>query len=70
MRRKKFNMDVYNEISDGKRVPIIGNFELTRKCGFNCAICYNERRNSQEITFNEVKNLVDELAEMVAYILI
>ena len=64
MRRKKFNMDVYNEISDGKRVPIIGNFELTRKCGFNCAICYNERRNSQEITFNEVKNLVDELAEM------
>ena len=58
------DMDVYNTISDGKRVPIIGNFELTRKCGFNCAICYNDKRNSQEITFNEIKNLVDELEEM------
>lgn len=57
-------MKNYKELTNNSRIPLIGNFELTRKCGFNCVICYNERRNDSEMKTHEIKALIDELADM------
>jgi len=53
----------------GKRYPLGGMFELTDRCNFKCVHCYinqpagcKEARES-ELTTEEVKNILDQLAE-------
>lgn len=53
----------------GERFPLGGMFELTDRCNFNCVHCYiNQPANSQdarasELTTDQVKHLLDQLAE-------
>lgn len=56
-------MSSFTSYCKGKRIPIIGNFELTRKCPFNCVICYNERKSKRELTTAEICGILDQLAE-------
>lgn len=57
-------MDI-QEFALEKRIPLIGNFELTRKCPLNCLICYNERKKDvPEMTLTQIKSIINQLAEM------
>lgn len=57
------NINLPNLSPDSPR-PLIGNFELTRKCPLNCLICYNERRESPEMTLEEIKSYIDQLVDL------
>lgn len=56
-------MDISKVLCGNSRIPIIGNFELTRKCPLNCVICYNERKQKRELSTNEILNLLDQIAD-------
>lgn len=57
-------MNSLGDLSNDERVPLIGNFEITRKCMLNCLICYNDRQAKKELTLNEIKCLIDQLSDM------
>lgn len=48
------------------RIPISGGLELTWGCNLRCVHCYiahqSEIKSQQEISFNEIKNILDQLA--------
>ena len=52
------NTDVSKVMQGNSRIPVIGNFELTRRCPLNCVICYNERKQKRELTTDEVKKVL------------
>lgn len=56
-------MSSFNNYCKDKRIPIIGNYELTRKCPFNCVICYNERKSKRELTTEEICGILEQLAD-------
>ncbi|WIV11349.1 radical SAM protein [Proteiniborus sp. MB09-C3] len=57
-------MDI-QEFASKKRIPLIGNFELTRKCPLNCLICYNERKKEMpEMNYEQIVTIINELADM------
>lgn len=56
-------MNATDLLRDNRRIPLIGNFELTRKCPLNCLICYNERKKKRELNTKEVLDILDQLAE-------
>jgi AdoMet-dependent heme synthase len=47
-----------------KHIPIVAFLELTRKCNLDCIHCYNGGSGIQELNFNQVKILLDDLAEL------
>lgn len=56
-------MNIIEALEKGKRIPLIGNFELTRKCPFNCLICYNERKDKRELNTDEVLSILRQIAD-------
>ena len=52
----------------GRRFPLTGMFELTDRCNLNCVHCYinqpagNQVARSKELTTNQVKNILDQVA--------
>ena len=56
-------MDISDVFSKNSRIPLIGNFELTRKCPLNCIICYNEHKQKNELTTSEVLSLLEQIAD-------
>ncbi|MFZ2975067.1 MAG: radical SAM protein [Candidatus Moraniibacteriota bacterium] len=44
--------------------------EITRRCNLNCKHCYINANNGKydELSFDEIKNLVDELSEMKVFV--
>jgi radical SAM protein with 4Fe4S-binding SPASM domain len=53
----------------GKRIPLRGTIEVTRRCPLSCAHCYNnlpiedEQARRSELSFKEHCRIVDEIAE-------
>ena len=57
------NTDISKALLGNSRIPVIGNFELTRKCPLNCVICYNERKQKRELTTDEILNILNQIAD-------
>ena len=57
------NTDVSKVMQGNSRIPVIGNFELTRRCPLNCVICYNERKQKRELTTEEILNILNQIAD-------
>ena len=45
-------------------IPIAGSFELTWRCNLNCRYCYQYRNDTNELTMDEIKRILDELCEL------
>ncbi len=65
---KDFGASVRKGIQ-GRRTPVSGALELTWRCNMRCAQCYNNLPAShpsrlRELTFEEYRRLLDEVAEM------
>ena len=53
-----------------KCIPYVVMFELTYRCNLNCRHCYVVRDNSiEELSTEEVKNIIDQLVEMKTFFL-
>ena len=46
-----------------KRIPVGCSFELTWRCNLNCRFCYQYRNDDNELKLNEIKRILDELAD-------
>ena len=46
-----------------KKIPLTCMFELTYRCNFHCVMCYNVPQDKQEMTTEEVRFILDELAK-------
>lgn len=47
-----------------KKVPLVVHFDLTYRCPLQCVHCYLMKNNKhQELTLNEIKNILDQLAD-------
>jgi radical SAM protein with 4Fe4S-binding SPASM domain len=64
----EWSSDLIKQLN-GRRYPITGLIELTDRCNFNCVHCYINQpassrsiRNS-ELTTNQVKTIIDQLAQ-------
>lgn len=47
-----------------ERIPLIGHFELTHKCPFKCAFCYNHVKAIPELSTKEVFNIIDQVVDL------
>lgn len=45
-------------------IPITGSFELTFRCNLSCRFCYQYREDNNELTLDEIKRILDELASL------
>lgn len=57
--------DLFDRVRD-KRIPISATFELTPRCNFACVHCYcvvDDARRPQEMTTDEWRNVIDQLAD-------
>lgn len=55
---------IYNKTMD-KNIPFIVHWELTYRCNLNCMHCYCAHNNKRkELTYIEIKGIIDELADM------
>lgn len=52
-------MKSYNDCE--KRIPLIGNLEITYKCPYSCGYCYNNRTSQKELTTEQIIHLIDEV---------
>jgi radical SAM protein with 4Fe4S-binding SPASM domain len=56
----------------GRRIPLSGTIELTNRCPLNCSHCYNNlpmndlAARKRELSTNEYKDVLDQLAEVGA----
>ena len=63
-----FARDISHRIS-GKRIPLRGTIEVTRRCPLSCAHCYNnlpiqdEQARRSELSYEEHCRIVDEIVE-------
>lgn len=63
---KALHIDDYNnEVWKHNRQPLVATFELTPRCNLNCIHCYlgNHRVVDNELTFGQIINILDQLAE-------
>ncbi|MFH1783721.1 MAG: radical SAM protein [bacterium] len=47
-----------------KRIPVYCAFELTNRCNIKCRICFQNQPRNDELTTDEVKDILDQLADM------
>lgn len=55
-----------NRIVQDKFIPLSASFELTWNCNLRCLHCYQfppHHRKKEELSYNEIKNILDQLAE-------
>jgi radical SAM protein with 4Fe4S-binding SPASM domain len=45
-------------------IPVTGSIELTWRCNLSCRFCYQYQDSPDELTFNEMKGILDELASL------
>jgi len=45
------------------RVPLIGHFEITHKCPYKCAFCYNHIESKEELSTPQIFFLINKFAE-------
>jgi radical SAM protein with 4Fe4S-binding SPASM domain len=63
-----FSKALHDRVQD-HRVPLVGSFELTRRCSLRCVHCYNNLpmgdpvARQQELTTAEVCDVLDQIAE-------
>jgi len=62
--------DALREKSIAKQIPLIVHFDLTYQCNLNCVHCYIVNKNRSVLGVEEVKNILDQLAEAGALYLI
>ena len=55
--------DALREKSIAKQIPLIVHFDLTYKCNLDCVHCYIVNENRSVLRVEEVKNILDQLAE-------
>jgi radical SAM protein with 4Fe4S-binding SPASM domain len=56
--------EIYNEFWSDTRIPLGGGIELTNKCNLSCVHCYAQpNRNLEDLTFNEITTIVDQLVD-------
>jgi len=63
---KKFLSLLYN-FTNSSKVPPQVTFELTYKCNFKCVHCYNQKgriNRDKELSFDEIKNILDDLVKL------
>lgn len=54
-----FNADRVDEIKRGIFRPISMHFAITDKCNLNCEFCSNKKRDGNEFSFPEIKNILN-----------
>jgi len=58
------NCDDFNAYVRFKRIPILGQIELTRRCNLNCIMCYSSPiEGLKELDYNEICSIVDDVAK-------
>jgi len=63
-----WSLGVHQRLSS-KRVPISGTIELTQRCNNQCIYCYNnlsagnQKAREKELTFDEYRRILDEIAD-------
>jgi len=55
--------DTLREKSIAKQIPLIVHFDLTYRCNLDCVHCYIVDENRSVLGVEEVKNILDQLAE-------
>jgi MoaA/NifB/PqqE/SkfB family radical SAM enzyme len=57
------------DTASAERIPLNGSFELTFRCNLNCVMCYNRlpgndrEAQAQELTIEEIRGILDQIAE-------
>lgn len=49
--------------SDNERTPVIGHFEITRRCSYHCGFCYNHIEDKEELCTEKIIELVHSFKE-------
>ena len=49
---------------ESKYIPVMGSFELTFRCNVGCRFCYQFHDEADELTFPEIKEILDEIADL------
>ncbi len=58
---RDFSLDFHQKMGK-KRIPIVGQMELTFRCNLKCVHCYvAEKRTKEELTFQEITNILDQI---------
>ena len=64
----KLGFDEFNRQIKGRRAPLQGGIELTHRCNVRCVHCYcrqeanDQTAQSQEMSLEEIRDLVDQIA--------
>jgi radical SAM protein with 4Fe4S-binding SPASM domain len=60
-------MSIFTKWAETNKVPLSATFELTYKCNFKCVHCYIKKgraNKNKELSFDEIKYVLDDLAEL------
>ena len=63
-----WSLGIHQRLSS-KRVPVSGTIELTHRCNNQCVHCYNnlsagnQKAGEKELTFDEYRRILDEIAD-------
>src|SRR5512136_2462306 len=52
-----------------ENIPLSVQFELTYRCNLACSHCYVVNRGEKELSFNEITDVLDQLAEANCFFL-
>ncbi len=52
------------EKASQKKIPLVCHFDLTYQCNLKCVHCYVAREERPELTTSEIKDILDQLAEV------
>ncbi|MDF1512973.1 MAG: radical SAM protein [Anaerolineae bacterium] len=67
LKYSEFGQRILAEIGN-KRVPLMGSFELTYRCNLRCVHCYLDDQHNgvpglQELSFSEIRGILDQIAD-------
>lgn len=61
---KEASLDHLSRIIQLKGVPFSVVFEITDRCNLKCLHCYQENREKEELSFHEIKVILDDLEKL------